>query len=266
MVLLMLGLLGFLFLGSRAAENYLRENLTVQVFMQPNLSETQLREFETTLKSQDFASSISYTSKERAAIEFANELGQDFVGFLGYNPLMASFQVKLNPGWNEPEKLMELEKRIKLIGGVTDVNYPKAAFGDARENIRKVGGLFIGLAIVFGLIAAVLIHNTVRLNLYARRFTIKSMQLVGATHWFIIKPFVIRGFINGIWGWIIASLLLLGINNLIPAWIPEWQQFMGVMVNLSLVMILLIIGVSLSVASSFLSTRKFLNTRLDDLY
>jgi cell division transport system permease protein len=164
------------------------------------------------------------------------------------------------------DKLPEVEQELKKMSGVTDVNYPRAAFGNAQENIQKVGALFIGLAAIFGMIAVVLIHNTVRLNLYARRFTIKSMQLVGATHGFIIKPFLVRGLINGIWGWLIAAILLFGIQKTLPTWIPEWGSFFSGLMNLSLFGGLLLIGVFISVLSSLLSTRKFLNTRLDDLY
>jgi cell division transport system permease protein len=266
MVLLMLGLLGFLFLGSKAAENYLRENMMVQAFLQPELGEAEIQALSEKIKAAPFTAELSYTSKERAAIEFSNELGQDFASFLGYNPLMPSFQIRLNGEFNNVDKLPEVEQELKKMSGVTDVNYPRAAFGNAQENIQKVGALFIGLAAIFGMIAVVLIHNTVRLNLYARRFTIKSMQLVGATHGFIIKPFLVRGFINGIWGWLLAAILLFGIQKTLPTWIPEWESFFSGLMNLSLFGGLLLIGVFISVLSSLLSTLKFLNTRLDDLY
>lgn len=266
MVLLMLGLFGFLFLGSKAAEKYIRENLTVQVFLEPNLSDSTISQYEAKLKSEAFVASIVYVSKERAAIEFSNELGQDFTDFLGFNPLMGSFQVKVNEGFNKIEQLKEIEAKLKLWNGITEVNYPKAAYGNAQENIRRIGLLFIGLSAIFGIIAVVLIHNTVRLNLYARRFTIKSMQLVGATPGFIIKPFLVRGVLNGFWGWLIAVILLGSIQKSLPIWIPEWENFFNGLLNLSLFGGLLLVGILISLISSFFSTRKFLNTRLDDLY
>jgi cell division transport system permease protein len=240
--------------------------MMVQAFLQPELGEAEIQALSEKIKAAPFTAELSYTSKERAAIEFSNELGQDFASFLGYNPLMPSFQIRLNGEFNNVDKLPEVEQELKKMSGVTDVNYPRAAFGNAQENIQKVGALFIGLAAIFGMIAVVLIHNTVRLNLYARRFTIKSMQLVGATHGFIIKPFLVRGFINGIWGWLLAAILLFGIQKTLPTWIPEWESFFSGLMNLSLFGGLLLIGVFISVLSSLLSTLKFLNTRLDDLY
>ncbi len=266
MVLLMLGLFGFLYIGSRAAEKYIRENLTVQVFLDPNLSDSLIAEYETKLKLEPFAAAVIYISKERAAIEFSNELGQDFTSFLGFNPLMGSFQIKLNEGFNQAEQLIQIEAELKKFNGITDVNYPKAAYGNAQDNIKRIGLLFIGLSVIFGIIAVVLIHNTVRLNLYARRFTIKSMQLVGATSGFIIRPFLVRGLLNGLWGWLIAALLLWLIQSGLPVWIPAWENFFNGLMDISLLGGLLLIGILISLTSSFLSTRKFLNTRLDDLY
>ncbi len=266
MVLLMLGLFGFLYIGSQAAEKYIRENLTVQVYLDPNLSDSLIIEYEAKLKSEPFAASVVYISKERAAIEFSNELGQDFTSFLGFNPLMGSFQIKLNEGFNQNEQLVQIEAELKKFTGITDVNYPKAAYGNAQDNIKRVGLLFIGLSVIFGIIAVVLIHNTVRLNLYARRFTIKSMQLVGATSGFIIRPFLVRGLLNGLWGWLLAVLLLWLIQSGLPIWIPAWENFFNGLLNIGLLGGLLLVGILISLTSSFLSTRKFLNTRLDDLY
>lgn len=266
MVLLMLGLFGYLYLGSKAAENYIRENLTVQVFLDPNVSDSLVTKYDALLKQEPYAASVVFISKERAAIEFSNELGQDFTGFLGFNPLMGSFQIKLKEGFNQPDQLKDIETQLTKWTGITEVNYPKAAYGNAQANIQRIGLLFIGLSLIFGVIAVVLIHNTVRLNLYARRFTIKSMQLVGATPAFIIKPFLIRGLINGLWGWFIAVVLLWLVQRSLPIWIPEWENFFGQLFNISLFGALLLVGLLISLISSFLSTRKFLNTRLDDLY
>jgi cell division transport system permease protein len=266
MVLLMLGLFGFLYLGSKAAENFISQNLTIQVFLDPNLSDSTIANYESKLKAEAYVASLTYISKERAAIEFSNELGQDFTSFLGFNPLMGSFQIKLNSAFNQPEQMKEIELSLKKMQGVTDVNYPKAAYGNAQANINRVGLLFVGLAAIFGIIAVVLIHNTVRLNLYARRFTIKSMQLVGATPGFILRPFLVRGLLNGFWGWLLASVLLGLIQNSLHNWIPEWESVFNQLLQPSLFAALLVVGLLISFLSSYFSTRKFLNTRLDDLY
>jgi cell division transport system permease protein len=177
------------------------------------------------LSHSPYVKSISYISKEQAANEFANELGQDFVSFLGFNPLMGSFQVKLKEDFSNNEEIAKIEAELSLIPGINEVKYQRNAYDLAQKNIRNIGLTFVFLASVFALIAVVLIHNTVRLNLYAQRFLIKSMQLVGATPWFITKPFIWQSVKNGLWGWGIALLLLTVLDQTVPVFIPEWGQF-----------------------------------------
>ena len=112
--------------------------MMVQAFLQPELGEAEIQALSEKIKAAPFTAELSYTSKERAAIEFSNELGQDFASFLGYNPLMPSFQIRLNGEFNNVDKLPEVEQELKKMSGVTDVNYPRAAFGNAQENIQKV--------------------------------------------------------------------------------------------------------------------------------
>ncbi|OYU96279.1 MAG: cell division protein FtsX [Bacteroidetes bacterium B1(2017)] len=266
MVLLMLGLFGFLVIGSRHMETYLKENMVINVFLQPTISDVEVKEIQQKIEGQDFLKSLNYVSKEQAATDFSNELGQDFVSFLGYNPLMGSFQVKVKESFNNPESLAQVETYLRGLGKITEVSYQRAAYDLAQKNIRTIGLILFALASIFGVIAVLLIHNTVRLNLYAQRFIIKSMQLVGATHWFITKPFVWQSIKNGLWGWLIALLLLVGLNQTLPIWIPEWAEFEHGVNLMEMYAALLILGMIISFSSSFISTRKYLYSRLEDLY
>jgi cell division transport system permease protein len=266
MVLLLLGLFGFLVIASKHMETYLKENMVINVFLQPDVSDEDASKILTQLQSQDFTKSIKYISKEQAATDFSNELGQDFVSFLGYNPLMGSYQLKLKANFNESSALNGVEKYLKGIDKVSEVNFQRNTFEQAQKNAQTIGFVFMILAGIFGIIAIVLIHNTVKLNLYAQRFIIKSMQLVGATNWFITKPFIWQSIKNGVWGWVVAWLLLVSINQTIPMWIPEWKDFDHGNMLIILYAALFSIGLLISLASSFLSTRKYLRTRLEDLY
>lgn len=266
MVLLLLGLFGFLLIASDHMQTYIKENMVVNVFLKPDITAEEVSAAEAAIRNQAFLKELNYISKEQAATDFSNELGQDFVSFLGYNPLMGSFQVKVNAEYNNATELQGVERYLKAINGVTDVSYHKAAYELAQKNVKSVGWVFVALAGIFALIAIVLIHNTVRLNLYAQRFLIKSMQLVGATGWFITKPFIWQSIKNGIWGWVLALLMLISLNQILPIWIPEWNQFDHSLTLVQLYVALLLIGLTISFSSSFFSTRKYLHTRLEDLY
>jgi cell division transport system permease protein len=266
MVLLMLGLFGFLVIGGKHMETYLKENMVVNVFLQPNISEVEVAQIQQQIQQQPFLKNLGYISKEQAANDFSNELGQDFVNFLGYNPLMGSFQVKVKENFNQANELVKVESFLKGLSKVSEVNYQRSAFDAAQKNLQIISLVLFGLATVFGMIAVVLIHNTVKLNLYAQRFLIKSMQLVGATNWFITKPFILQSIKNGFYGWLITLILLFGLNQLIPNWIPEWAEFSHSSMLLYMDVVLLLVGLIISITSSFLSTRKYLFARLEDLY
>lgn len=262
----MLGLLGYLVLASQSLDTYLKEQMVVQVFMAPNATPEQAEAAAAQIRSQEFMKELTIISKEQAAKDFSNELGQDFVSFLGFNPLMTSLQLRVKEAYTNAEDLQRMEGFLKSVDGVQEVSYPRMAFEAAGKNIRTVELVFLGLAAVFALIAVVLIHNTVKLNLYARRFLIRSMQLVGATPWFITKPFIWQSVKNGFWGWLIALALLVFLNQSIPGWIPEWSQFMNTVSLLELYGVLLVAGLCISILSSVISTRKYLYARLEDLY
>ena len=266
MVLLMLGLFGFLVIGGKHMETYLKENMLVNVYLQANISNEEVAQIQQKIQAQSFLKNLVYISKEQAATDFSNELGQDFVNFLGYNPLMGSFQVKIIEAYNQPEELIKVEAFLKGLDKVSEVNYQRGAFDLAQKNLNIISLVLFGLAAVFGIIAVVLIHNTVKLNLYAQRFLIKSMQLVGATNWFITKPFILQSIKNGFYGWLITLVLLFGLNQVIPNWVPEWAEFSHGKMLLYMDLGLLFIGLLISITSSFFSTRKYLFTRLEDLY
>ncbi|MBC7382675.1 MAG: hypothetical protein H7296_06715 [Bacteroidia bacterium] len=266
MVLFMLGLFGIMLIQSEKMQTYFKENMIINVFMTDNISEEDLAKNRADILKEPFTKSLVFISKEQAARDFSLEMGQDFVSFLGYNPLMPSFLVKLNAIDNEPAKLPLIEKKLKLLRGITEVSYQQSVYILVDKNIKTIGGVLIFLASLFGLIAIVLINNTVRLNLYAQRFIIKSMQLVGATHWFIIKPFIWSSIKNGIWGWLLALAMLVTILNFLPNWIPGIENFNDSVAFAILFGGLFVVGIAISILSSWVSTKKYLNAKIEDLY
>ena len=266
MVLFMLGIFGILFIQSNKMGIYIKENMVINVFMNDDITADELKQNQDKISQFPYIKSIVYISKEQAAKEFSSDLGQDFVTFLGYNPLMPSFQIKINAQENQMQRLAEIEKELKLMPKVSEVSYQRNVFEQAEQNLQTIGAVLIALATVFGFIAIILINNTIRLNLYAQRFIIKSMQLVGAAHWFIIRPFVWSSIKNGIWGWLLSLLLLTGVLRALPIWIPGIEDFYNTVYFLILYAGLLVIGLFISFFSSWLSTRRYLNTKIEDLY
>ncbi|MFN4082326.1 MAG: cell division protein FtsX [Bacteroidia bacterium] len=266
LVLFMLGLLGIILLQSKNIIKNIKENMAMHLFLTDNISKQQVDELTNKINALNVAKSIVYISKEQAAQEFALELGQDFVSFLGYNPLMPSIQVTLKADYTNQSKLLELENIFKQLQGVTDVSYQKNIYDQLNSNLKNISMVLLFLALVFTIISIVLINNTIRLNLFAKRFTIKSMQLVGATNWFIIKPFIYKSILNGFLGSIIAIVLLITLLNKAPDFIGDINYYYVVDEFIGLFAGLLLVGLTISILSSWYCTLKYLNTRIEDLY
>lgn len=266
MVLLMLGLFGILFIQSNKLGSYVRENMIVQVFVDESLNATEINQIKTKIESQGFAREIRFVSSEQAAAEFSQEIGQDFTSFLGFNPLKPSFQIRMKEEFTSQLELQRMESVLRQLQGINEINYERDLFQRVDKNMRSIGIILLGISVLFLIISAILINNTVKLNLYARRFAIKTMQLVGATNWFIIKPFVWQSLKNGFFGWFICMVIIMSLLNSLPNWLPDAALLNDPFAYLELFILLLLLGLGMSVLSSLLSTKRYLNSKIEDLY
>ena len=266
MVLLMLGLFGMLLIESQKISTYIRENLEIEVFFQEELPQQQVNEYLDKIRKAPYTSEAKYISKEIAAAEFSRETGQDFVSFLGYNPLMPSIQLRLKAGYTSQERLAAMEQELKTLQGVKEIAYPKTVFEQVDRNVTTIGSVLLGLAALFIVIAITLINSTVRLNLYAQRFLIKSMQLVGATKWFILRPFVFNALLNGVIGAVLAILLICGILYALPYWVDRIDSMYDMNAFTVLFAFLVLLGMAISMLSSLWSTNRYLKSRIEELY
>jgi cell division transport system permease protein len=207
-----------------------------------------------------------FVSKEQAAKEFSEEIGQDFVNFLGFNPLLPSIELFVKSAYASPDKIKEIENEIRQNKEIQDVVYQKSILEEINQNTRTIGTVLITLSMIFLLIAVTLINNTIRLNLYARRFIIKSMQMVGATHGFIIRPFVLKSLLHGLYGGICACLLLGGLLYMLPYWIDGINTLYDTSQFAILFVVVIIAGIIISMISSMISTNHYLRLKIDDLY
>lgn len=266
LVLFMLGLLGMIVLNAQKISEHVRENIGFSLYLQENLSAEELKTLQEDLKAKPFTNRIEYIDQETAAEMLKKDLGEDFVDFLGYNPLSGSIDVYLKADYAIEEKTVEIEKALKRYPAVKEVVYQKDLIAEVNNNIRRISIVLLGFSILLLIVVIALINNTIRLAIYSKRFLIKTMQLVGATGGFIRRPFVARGILNGIISGFIATLLLMGVMYSAEQNFPTLVELKNVNLYLILFASVIVLGVLISWISTSLAVRKFLRMQSGDLY
>lgn len=266
LVLFMMGLLGIVVFNAKQISNHVRENIGFSLYLNEEVSEQNLSRIRSLLEKKEYTARLEYTDKESAAEIMKEDLGEDFVDFLGYNPLTASFDLFLKAEFAERASILLIEKELKQIAEFKEVIYQKDLLAEVNANIRKISIILIAFSILLLVIVVALINNTIRLAIYSKRFLIKTMQLVGATGGFIRRPFVARsiwnGFISGFIALLLLSAVLYSLSNNLPEFF-ELQNFNAYIILFSAVIVL---GILISWISTFLAVRKFLRMQSGDLY
>src|SRR6478609_11419858 len=214
LALFVIGVFGVLIIYSSELERAIRDNVKIQVFLKNNLTESQRLQVEKNLSSRYFIPKdkavIQFVSKDEAAKEVIKETGEDFKKFLGENPLRDAFNVRIDPAFHDPKSLAKIKTEVEEISGVYQVYYVENLVESINKNVTKIALILAGVAALLLVTVVLLINNTLRLALFSQRFLIRSMQLVGATRWFIQRPFLFRAMLHGFVSGIIASGLLFG--------------------------------------------------------
>lgn len=266
LVLLMLGLIGLILIQATKLKNQLKENMVLSIFLNENSEQVSIDEIMAELKQSTYCKSVTFTSKEIAAAEFSKELGEDFVGFLGYNPLRPSIEIRLQSDFATSTQIAEIKSKFINNKAVAEVSYQQNIFEQIDANAKNILSVLVGLAILFFIISVTLINSTIRLNLFAQRFIIRSMKLVGATNGFITKPYLIKACLNGLYGGITSSILL----TLLLFWLPNVIVGIDALYDSAqhfvLFVFLVLFGVVISLLSSWYSVNKYLKIKLEDLY
>lgn len=266
LVLYVLGLLGIIIMHTQKLSEHIKENIGFSIILADNARMADINQLQKSLDAFNAVKSTEFISSEKAAEELIAELGEDFVEFLGYNPLFPSIEVKLNAAWANPDSLEIFEKNVLESRIVKEVDYQKNLVHIVNENLQKVA---IALLIFGGLlliIAFTLINNTIRLSVFSKRFLIKSMQLIGATQSFIRRPFVIKGVIKGLIGSVLAIALLLASLWGAQQSVPELVDFQDIEMLFSLFVLVIILGIVISWISTYFAVKKYLGIKTDNLY
>jgi cell division transport system permease protein len=266
LVLFMMGLLGLLVLNARKLANYAKENIGFSIMIKDGVKEGAIIDFQKKLDREVFVKSTEYIPKERAAVQLKKELGEDFIGFLGYNPLLPTIDLRLKAEYANMEQVEKIEKKLLLSPEVKEVFYQKSLVEMVNQNIERISLFILGFSIILLIISIALINNTIRLSVYSKRFHLRTMQLVGATRSFICRPFVRNGILNGLISAIIALGLLFLLLSLAFQEIPELLQVTDAGMYVILVLFIILLGVLLSWLSTLLAVRKYLRMKTDELY
>lgn len=266
LVLFLLGVVGLLVLNAQKLSNYVKENIVFNVYIENDAKEVEIRKLQKILDTRQYVRTTEVITREEAADELKESLGEDFVEFLGYNPLLASIDVYLYADYANQDSIAVIQKELAAYPEVKEIEYQESLVHLVNNNVRRISIiLFIFSGIMF-LIAITLINNTIRLSVYSKRFIINTMQLVGATRGFIRKPFLYRGMVHGLLSAFLANGFLIGL-------IYWAEQEMSGILSLSdyrilvvLFGIVLLLGIFINTISTFFAVNKYLKMNVDRLY
>lgn len=266
LVLFLLGLLGLFIINSNKLANDFKEKIAMTVFFENSAKDTTLVKFGKELKVAPYAKSMVYVTKEQAAKQHTDIIGEDFMTFLGENPLQNSYDIHLKADYVEKDSIAKIEAKLRENPMVSDIVYDKQLVNLVNDNIKKVSMWILIISGFLTFIAVLLINSSLRLSIHSNRFIIKTMQMVGATKAFIRKPFVTRSIKLGIMGAVLAILALIGVLLYVESKFPD----LGILENKGLIGIVLLavfgVGILITWLSTHFATQRFLNLRTDDLY
>jgi len=266
LVLFLVGLLGLIVLKTNSITKHFKEKVAITVFLNDNAKDSDVETLQAELKKEEFAKTVTYISKDEAAKIYSEDIGENFLEFLGENPLKNAIDILLKSEFVTPEIMAGIEKQLMLRSIVFEVTYDKPLIELLSKNINRLSFWMLLFSALFTLIAVVLINGSIRLSVYSKRFTIKTMQMVGATKGFIRNPFIFQSIKLGIIGALVSIVGMVVFISYLNKNIPELELFSDL--NILAVVFFGIIGLGILITwlSTFFATQRFLNLRSDELY
>lgn len=266
LVLFLLGLLGLLVLNTKKVADHFKEQIALTIYLKDNAKEVEINQLRKSLSLAEYTKTAEFISKEQAAEEHSAAIGEDFMEFLGYNPLQNSIDVYLNADFVTPELMEEIYTEISSKNFVDEVIYDKPLIALLNDNVKKISFWILVISGIFTFIAVLLINSSIRLAVYSKRFIIKTMQMVGATKRFIRKPFILKSVRLGIIGALLALIGMGVVLYYLNATFPELQLMEDYLLLIALFSGILFMGIFITWVSTFFATQRFLNLRTDELY
>lgn len=266
LVLFLLGLILLIGVLGKELSAYVKENISFSIVLKDALSTTEIKKMQKQLDALPYIKSTTYISKEQAAKELEEELGENPETFLGFNPLQASIEVKLHSEYANPDSLQHIEKAIKNYTTVSDLLYRKDMMQMVNENVKQVSLILLTLAVILMAISFVLISNTIRLLIYSKRFLIHTMKLVGATAGFIRRPFIWYNLVSGFFASILAILMLTGALYYLQNELDGFIRLLDFQILFFVFAGVLVMGILLSTVATVFAVNKYLRMNVDKLY
>jgi cell division transport system permease protein len=266
LVLFLLGVLGLVLINAKELSDYFRESLSFSVMLNDDAKEADIRMLQKDLDGKLYVKSTEYVSKEEAAAKMKEDLGEDFINFLGDNPLPPSIDVYLYANYTSPDSVAKIEKYVLEYPFVKEVYYQESLLFLINENVRKISFFLVVISSFLFLIALTIINNTIRLSVYSKRFLIRTMQIVGATRAFIRRPFLVQSAFHGLMAALLAMGLLMGLLYLIEKEFLMMFSFESTNLLILLGISLIVIGVLINIISTFFSVNRYLSISEDKLY
>lgn len=266
LVLYMLGLLGLIILHATKLSDYVKENIGFTVFLNEDVKEVDIIQLQKTLDAREYVKSTEYITSKKAAEDMKKDIGEDFETFLGYNPLPPSIDVRFKADYANADSLNMLQKELEKNSFVKEVSYQESLVSGVNENLRKISLIILGFSALLLVISIALINNTIRLSVFSKRFLLRTMQLIGATENFIRRPFLLKGIVQGIIASVVAIILLVFTLYFAQKEVPELEELQDAALFIKLFIFVMVLGMVISWASTYLAVRKYLRIKTDYLY
>ena len=265
-VLFFLGVLGLFLINGKNIASHFKEQIAMSIYLKDNAKDIEINQLQKKIQLDSATKSINFTTKEEAAEKYIREIGEDFLEFLGYNPLLNSIDINFNSNYVNTTNLEKRKKEIESIDFVDEVVYDNPLVKLLDENIKKITLILLFITSIFVLIAVILINSSIRLSIYSKRFLIKTMQLVGATKSFVRKPFIwnhVRlGIISSIVSLIALSIIIVQLDN----YLPELKILQEANELIFLFIGIISLGIGITALSTFFATQKYLNLKSNSFY
>ncbi len=266
LVLFLMGLLGILVLNTKKIGDHFKEQVHLVLFLADDTSDQQIKEISKALSDKPYTKSMTFISKDEAAEAQEKDLGENFVEFLGFNPLKNALDVQLNAEFVDPTTIAEAVAEWEATKGIAEVSYDQPLIGLLNENITKMTLWILVVSGIFSLVAFLLINSSIRLSIYAKRFIIKTMQMVGATPGFIRKPFILTNVKLGLIGAVMADIFIGIVLWRVQQSIPELDVLGDIKQVAWLFLGVPFLGMSIAGISTFWAAQRFLKLRTAELY
>jgi cell division transport system permease protein len=267
LVLFILGLLGWIVINASKLENYFKGNVQLHAFIREGSPQKDIESLQNFIAAKPYARDVQYITKEMAREKFIGDNNEDWNKVLDYNPLPASIDFFLEPKYVNKDSIGRVISDVRGVFIVSEVKYPDAVVNSLNKLVKKIEIVLLVIAAMLSLIAIVLIDNTIKLAMFSHRFIIKTMQMVGATRWFISKPFDKKAVVNGLTS---ALLAIAAIGLIIFCverwWLPEIKALRDNSLLILLFISLILMGIGITFFSTHRSVTKYLKMKLDDLY